>query len=203
MIPRRGRGRPADRVFPLRALFLIVAQENRSLRWNAAVYQQFCPLVLSEETCASRYHELDEETQELLRGALAIQADVTCSECSNGIDLNKTERSVDLFAELLLANCAQTSELVRQVSRKAPGSVFSYPDLWRLTLANYNAGPGCLQEALSEVKRARDPFDWSTVSQALADLEACSGSIEYVVAGDEDILLAVENPPRTRLRSGP
>ena len=150
------------------------------LLWNVSFYQQFCPLVLSEETCASRYHELEEENQELLRGALAIQADVTCPECSNGLDLNKAERSVDLFAELLLANCAQTSELVRQVSRKAPGSVFSYPDLWRLTLANYNAGPGCLQEALGDVKQARDPFSWSTVSQALADLEACSGSIEYV-----------------------
>ncbi len=150
------------------------------LLWNVSFYQQFCPLVLSEETCASRYHELDEENQELLRGALAIQADVNCTECPNGLDLNKAERSVDLFAELLLANCAQTSELVRQVSRNAPGNEFSYPDLWRLTLANYNAGPGCLQEALSEVKRARDPFNWSTVSQALADLEACSGSIEYV-----------------------
>ena len=136
--------------------------------------------MLSEETCAYRYHELDEDNQELLRGALAIQADVNCPECPNGIDLNKAERSVDLFAELLLANCAQTSELVRQVSRQAPGKVFSYLDLWRLTLANYNAGPGCLQEALAEVKRARDPFNWSTVSQALADLEACGGSVEYV-----------------------
>ena len=150
------------------------------LLWNVSFYQQFCPLVLSEETCASRYHELEDENQELLRGALAIQADVNCPGCTNGIDLNKAERSVDLFAELLLANCAQTSELVRQVSRKAPGSIFSYPDLWRLTLANYNAGPGCLYEALSEVKQERDPFDWTTVSQALADLEACSGSIEYV-----------------------
>ena len=150
------------------------------LLWNASFYQQFCPLVLSDETCAYRYHELDEENQELLRGALAIQADVSCPECPNGIDLNKAERSVDLFAELLLANCAQTSELVSQVSRQAPGKVFSYTDLWRLTLANYNAGPGCLNEALWEVKQARDPFEWSTVSQALANLEACGGSIEYV-----------------------
>jgi len=37
-----------------------------------------------------------------------------------------------------------------------------------------------MQEALGGVKKARDPFDWSTVSQALANLEACGGSIEYV-----------------------
>lgn len=87
---------------------------------------------------------------------------------------------MDLFADLLLANCAQTSELIRQVSRQSPGKVFSYPDLWRLTLANYNAGPGCLQEALWEVKGARDPLDWLHISQALANLEVCGGSVDYV-----------------------
>lgn len=130
--------------------------------------------------CAYRYNELDEKNQELLRGALAIQADVNCPACPNGIDLNKAERSVDLFADLLMANCAQMGDVVHQVSRQAPGSVLSYPDLRRLTLANYNAGPGCMQEALWEVKQARDPFDWSNVAQALTNLDACGVAVEYV-----------------------
>jgi hypothetical protein len=150
------------------------------LLWDVSFYQQFCPQVLSADACTSRYHELDEESQELLRGALTAQANVRCPECPNGIDITKAEHSVNMFADLLMANCAQTGALIHQVSNKAPGEVFSYPDLWRLTLANYTAGPGCLNEALLDVKQAGYPFDWVHISQSLADMEACSGAIGYV-----------------------
>ncbi|OGO17720.1 MAG: hypothetical protein A2Z14_03275 [Chloroflexi bacterium RBG_16_48_8] len=74
---------------------------------NNPFYQEFCPLVLSEETCEDPYHELDEDLQELLRGALTIQANVTCPECPGGIDLTQAELSVDLFGQILRANCVQ------------------------------------------------------------------------------------------------
>jgi hypothetical protein len=84
------------------------------------------------------------------------------------------------FASLLLANCAQVREVVRQTFNAAPGDAASYPDLWRLTLVNYNAGSGCLFEALSEVNRQRKILVWPNVRQALLDLEACEGAVEYV-----------------------
>jgi len=150
------------------------------LLWNVSFYQQLCPLVLSEETCSKRYHELDFESQEMLRGALAVQADVTCLDCSNFIDLEKAEQTVDLFADLLLANCAQVGEVVRQTFNTAPGDAASYPDLWRLTLANYNAGSGCLYEALDDVNRQRKILVWPNVREALLELEACRGAVKYV-----------------------
>jgi hypothetical protein len=47
------------------------------LLWNPPFYNEFCPLILSEDTCSKRYGELDEETQELLRGAITIEANVS------------------------------------------------------------------------------------------------------------------------------
>ncbi len=148
------------------------------LLWNLSFYEQLCPVVLAEDYYEYSYHEIGEEEQALLRGALAIQADVSCPTCPNGIDLDEAEQSVDLFGDLLLANCAQTGEIVRQTYRSAPGDVASYPDLWRFTLANYNAGPGCLFEAIDEVYFGRQDLNWTNVKQALLDLEACTGGVE-------------------------
>jgi hypothetical protein len=147
---------------------------------NFSFYQEFCPLVLSEESCEDLYHELDEDLQELLRGALTIQANVACPECPGGIDLTKAEYSVDLFGQILKANCIQVGGLISNMTRRRAGAESSYVDLWRFVLANYNAGPGCMEEAIREVLYDGDDLDWEHVSQALLDLEACDAAVAYV-----------------------
>jgi hypothetical protein len=147
---------------------------------NFSFYREFCPLVLSEESCEDPYHELDEDLQELLRGALTIQANVACPECPGGIDLTKAEWSVDLFGQILKASCIQVGGLISNMTRRRAGAESSYVDLWRFVLANYNAGPGCMEEAFREVLYDGDDLDWEHVSQALLDLEACDGAVAYV-----------------------
>lgn len=58
------------------------------------------------------------------------------------------------------------------------GSSSSYDDLWRLTLVNYNAGPGCLTEALRTAIRANQMLDWPHVSGNLAGV--CASAVDYV-----------------------
>jgi hypothetical protein len=74
---------------------------------------------------------------------------------SGDVNPEKAQSTVDLFADLMLANCAQVGEVVRQTFNDAPGDAASYADLWRLTLASYNAGSGCLYEALDDGNRQR------------------------------------------------
>jgi hypothetical protein len=150
------------------------------LLWNSSFYEDFCPLVLSEESCSYRYDELNETNQELLRGALTIAANVNCPSCPGGIDLDKAELSVNLFGSILRAGCDQVSQTVRYISDDRPGAVSSYEDLWRFVLVNYNAGPGCLATALDATWDDDEPLDWEHVSEQLLQLEACDGAVEYV-----------------------
>ena len=57
---------------------------------------------------------------------------------------------------------------------KVAGRVASYEDLWRFTLVNYNAGPGCLSYAIGSTSS----MTWSSVSSKLKGV--CQDSIVYV-----------------------
>ena len=80
-----------------------------------------------------------------------------------------------------MANCEQTGKIVQNVTGKSAGRTLDYETLWKLTLVNYNAGPGCLSEAFeqaSQVASAETPLGWDLVAQALDP--ACRGAIGYV-----------------------
>ncbi len=148
--------------------------------WNPPFYNDFCPLILSEETCAKRYEDLDDEIQELLRGALTVQVNVSCPTCRGGVDMDKAELSVDLFGHIVRANCDQVGQTMRYISGDRPGAVSTFEDLWRFVLVNYNAGPGCLATAMDATWDEDDPLDWEHVSEQLLQLEACDEAVEYV-----------------------
>lgn len=149
-----------------------------ALLWNTDFYGQFCPLVFSKETCELGYGNLGEENQLILRAALKEKANATCPDCPYGIDMDAANYSVDIFAQTLLGNCSQVSGMYRNLTGKTAGQVSSYNDLWRFTLVNYNAGPGCLWSALSRTWKARNAMDWEHVAANLDP--ACRGAVTYV-----------------------
>jgi hypothetical protein len=148
------------------------------LLWNDTFYNQFCPLVLSAETCAAGYAQIGEENQGLLRGALAINVNADCPECPTGVDLNHADFTIELFAQTIKANCVQTGQILSNHTGFSPVEVSGYEDLWRFTLVNYHAGPGCLSDAINDTRRASQPIDWANVSAKLITL--CPTAVEYV-----------------------
>jgi len=151
---------------------------DTALLWNPVFYEQFCPLVLLDSVCRKGYPFLKESEQATLRGALVRSADAFCAECPPGIDLRQADFSVSIFAEALQANCEQVGQLIHNYLWTAPGQVSSYEDLWRFTLVNYNAGPGCLSIAIGDAVDAGEELNWEDVSQHLTP--ACQGAIDYV-----------------------
>ncbi len=155
---------------------------DTALLWNRAFFDDFCPLVLDKKACENTsYSGLSDSNKKLLRGALVASVDATCAKCPLGIDLSRANFSVSVFGRTLLANCEQTGKIVQNVTGKSAGRTLDYETLWKLTLVNYNAGPGCLSEAFeqaSQVASAETPLGWDLVAQALDP--ACRGAIGYV-----------------------
>lgn len=154
---------------------------DTALLWNPSFYSQFCPLVLDKSLCESKgYANLKPKYQDMLRGALVGSVDARCTDCPLGLDLSRADFSVGVFAHTLLANCEQAGKIVQDITAKKPGLVVSYETMWRFTLVNYNAGAGCLYEAVKQAYQpsAEIPLDWAGVSGALD--QACSGAVSYV-----------------------
>ncbi len=146
--------------------------------WNPPFFYQFCPLVMDSGQCSKGYLHLDDEQQEYLRQSLIGAMNATCVNCPLGINLERANFSIGVFAHTLLANCGQAGQLIENITDDAAGVSASYEDLWKFTLVNYNAGPGCLGDALDVTYGEDQELNWENVSSHLAG--TCEGAVEYV-----------------------
>jgi hypothetical protein len=155
---------------------------DTALLWNPPFFRQFCPLVMDATECNEGYVHLSEEQQKYLRLALFDAVNATCETCPLRIDLDRANFSISTFAHALLANCEQAGQLVENVTGETAGAAASYEDLWKFTLVNYNAGPGCLGNALdattNEALEVDQELTWENVISHLEP--ACQGAINYV-----------------------
>ncbi len=148
------------------------------LLWNSEFYSQFCPLVLEKSDCDMGYVYLSAHQQALLRGALVASVQSDCATCPMGIDLSHIDLNINVVAQMLQANCEQTGRIVSDITGKSPGDAASYDDLWRFTLVNYHAGPGCLSSALRAAWIEKAPLDWNNVSIRLD--AGCDSALNFV-----------------------
>jgi hypothetical protein len=164
------------------------------LLWNSSFFSQFCPLVFDTKVCQLGFGNLTDAQQATLRGALVRKVNAACPDCPTGIDLSQANFSVGIFARSLLASCEQVGQIIYDTTQKTAGEVSSYTDLWRFTLVNYNAGPGCLSNAVQYAFDDKQPLDWATVSSYLEP--ACQGAIKYVedISSMPDLPLPTATP---------
>ncbi len=167
-----------DRVYEAGLGHLSEQGADTVLLWNPSFYSQFCPLILSEETCQRGFGNLDLDQQALLRGALVQQVNAQCPDCPLGIDLTQANFSISVFARSLLANCEQVGRIVYNSTGRQAGQVATYEDLWKFTLVNYHAGPGCLANALQRTINYKEALTWENVYPNLE--EGCRTGFDYV-----------------------
>ncbi len=151
---------------------------DTTLLWNPSFFEQFCPLILNSDRCSQGYLGITSEEQLALRLGLVDIVNASCPDCPLGIDLVRADYSVYVFGQTLLASCEQTGRIITTVTGRVPGDVASFEDLWRYTMVNYNAGPGCLYTALRTTITDGETLEWVNVSEDLGGV--CSIAKDYV-----------------------
>ena len=151
---------------------------DTTLMWNPPFFSQFCPLITDSSNCKNGYLGMNDKQKEYTRQSLINAVNANCDNCPLGIDVKRANFSVSVFAQTLLANCGQAGQLVKNFTKTAAGKSASYEDLWKLTLVNYNAGSGCLGDALDTTIIAKQDLTWENISTHFSP--ACVGAVDYV-----------------------
>jgi hypothetical protein len=147
--------------------------------WYPTYYNQVCPAVFPSETCQTSYGDLPSSQKAMIRGYfLSRRINISCPSCANKVDLIKATDTIDIFAKLLIANCQQVNLMVTNLTGRKAGTDSSYEDLWRFTLANYNAGAGCISGALESAFTGGELLDWASVSSKFSG--NCTKAVNYV-----------------------
>jgi hypothetical protein len=141
---------------------------RNAMQWNPDLYSKLCPAGVAD--CVS-----DFATAEVILASLIA----TCPTCEYGINIAAAERSVDILAEALLGYCFQTARLVFNATAWHSSLVVDYGAIWKLTLMNYNAGPGCAYNAIEKTFNAtQGPMRWSDLSANVSS-DLCIRGMNY------------------------
>ena len=151
-------------------------------QYYPSYFQSICPAIFTGEACQKTYSNLSAEDQALIRGFMASRyLNADCSTCEAGIDIAVVTESIDVFAKLMVANCHQVNQILVNYTEEPAGYSSTYSDLWRMTLANYNAGSGCIDQAVDTLIDDKAEVNWVNMANQLINQGyACAGSIDYV-----------------------
>lgn len=134
------------------------------LTWNLPIFIEECLSLYSLDACSSGYTNLDPGNQSLLRGL--ILKDVG------------SDHEMKLLAATLLASSFQVDQMVKNITALPVSEVSTYEEMWKLSVANYHAGSGCVGTAMQTTWDNGDDMIWEKVYPNL--LGGCMGAVEYV-----------------------
>lgn len=139
------------------------------------MYQNVCRQALREETCITTYPFQPLSIQAMLRGLVLKTIDASCTSCVGGIDPAKGKPAVEVLAETLTASCTQSARAILSVTGKRASELMTYEDFWRVVLANYHSGAGCLAQVL---QRSGNSASWLKISANLSP--GCASGATYI-----------------------
>ena len=77
--------------------------------------------------CGYLYASMSVENQAYLRGGLVRMVNVDCPECDYGIDLDKAQKTISIFAKILMANANQAAYILDENETGV-----DYENMWKL-----------------------------------------------------------------------
>ena len=134
------------------------------LKWNTSYYLDLCIPAYDRITCSSGYSRLSPIAQLMLRNAVLGKVGTT--------------HEIDMLAASLLASSKQVGQLVVNTGGREPAAQTTYEEMWKITIGNYNAGSGCIGNALQSITGNGLELTWQqVVAQMLGN---CKNASDYV-----------------------
>jgi hypothetical protein len=138
-------------------------------------YARVCIQVFGNDGCTGPYLSQTGSTKQLLIGQVLQNSNAICTSCAGGVDIERGELAIQALEEALHASCSQVSRTFLQITGKLPVDFVSYEDFWRLVLANYHSGAGCIYNA---IQRTNNPSSWNSISAQVS--AGCSSGRTYI-----------------------
>ncbi len=142
---------------------------HTALTWRATLRQKVCTITGS---CSGPVNNSEVYT-------LLSLMDATCPNCENKIDMGKAQNSIYYLAEALMAHCYQSVQIVHNASDASASTVVDYATIWRLTLMDYNVGPNCVYNAVSQAYAVKNgTLSWNDITSNVTD-DYCERGVLY------------------------
>jgi hypothetical protein len=125
------------------------------LQWNIPYYLNVCLSMYTGDICSPGYANLSEIYQNMIRKAV--------------LDKVGSPEEIDILAAIVLASATQSGQLVSNVTGQEPMYSTDYIDLWKITIGNYYAGAGCLEDAMKKVVDNKGGITWDAVAGQLSN----------------------------------
>ncbi len=123
------------------------------LTWDLSKFLDLCVPAFGERDCAWGYSFLADYPQAYLRGK-ALQP-------------LGTDAEFELIGQTLAAAAGQTGQMVRNVTGREPGDLLDYKELWRISVAVYHGGGGCVGTAMENAWEVEEELSWGIITEYL------------------------------------
>ena len=136
------------------------------LRHHQPYFQQLCKSTfrLDIQRCEAGFESLSDSDREILLGCLHQKVG--------------TAEEIDMISALIKGCSIQVKKMIANVSPFPLQMICDYESLWKLTIANYYSGSGCVQQALLYTDRLGYPLNWEFVQHNFR--RECAKAVDYV-----------------------
>ena len=123
------------------------------LTWNLSRFLDLCVPAFGQRDCAWGYSFLADYPQAYLRG--------------KALEPLGTDNEFELIGQTLAAAAGQTGQIIRNVTGQEPGTLMDYRELWRISVAIYHGGSGCVVTAIENAWEVEEELSWGIISEYL------------------------------------
>ena len=144
------------------------------LSWNQGYFLTLCSAHYGKKMCSGGYFYLNEDYRSALRRVVWEKV--------------STPEEIDVLAAMLFASAAQVNQIVYNTMYTTPGDVSSYEEMWKIAVANYHSGSGCIGTGMIEAAKNPEKLTLKVLGDYL--LGDCKQATTYVdnvwrYAGDQ------------------